>query len=236
MEYPIVEAIEQGTTVAIYAKAGDWYQLTPTGERWIAQYLVRLSDGAEIPESDNIPPTPTHTPTSTNTPTATPTPTPNATATARAIADAQATATIEAYVQTPPQGTWCNQNNQRGVCVGDFRYVNAIAYTRAPSNGRFIAFGVAVKNIRDSGDLHVNPTDVTLVMEDGRTYAYASETFSYWSTPLPGVDIAPGNVAEGGIVFLIPNDVAPRYVYYEGGIFESEVVIDLFEPPEDQEP
>lgn len=132
---------------------------------------------------------------------------------------------------TPPVGTWCSTGSKRGVCVADFRYVDCISYTCSPSNGRFIAFGLGVKNI-SSSDIYVNPNDVTLVMEDGRSYAYASETFSYWSTPLEHVAVARGDSAQGGLVFLVPNEVGPGRVIYRGGWFETEVVVNLQRPPD----
>lgn len=212
---------EDEVEIAGMNSAADWYYLA-TGE-WIAAFLVD--------EVVGVVPTLTPSPTSTATPVPTSTPTPNAAATANAIQGAQATATIEARVYTPPTGTWCAQSSTRGVCVGDFRYARTAGYSSAPSNGRFIAFGVYVKNL-SSGSIHVNPNDLTIVMADGRTYAYSSATFSYWSTPLEGVNIAPGNAAEGGIVFLVPNDVEPQTIIYETlSFFESSIEIDLRDVP-----
>lgn len=161
-----------------------------------------------------------------------PTVTPNVAATKRSQAQIEATATIEAYVHSPPQGAWCSQNSAtRGVCVAEFRYLRSIAYTNAPSNGRFVAFIVAVKNI-GSTTISMNPNDVTLVMEDGSSYSYRSETFAYWANPMQHVNIAPGDNARGGIVFLVPNDVGVKEVVYRGGLFESSVTIDLQRPPD----
>ena len=105
-----------------------------------------------------------------------------------------------------------------------------MSFEYAPSNGRYIAFAIAVKNLSDSV-IYVNPNDVTFVMADGRTYAYNTNTFSYWATPMEHVEIAPGNISEGGIVFLVPNDVVPWKVIYSGGFFESSVEVNLHEPP-----
>lgn len=158
--------------------------------------------------------------------------TPNVATTERAQKYAAATATIEAYVSQPPQGTWCDQNpSTRQVCVGGFRYVRSIGYTSAPSNGRLVAFMVAVKSI-SSSSIAMNPNDVTLVMENGSSYAYSGETFTYWPNPMQHVNIAPGDNAQGGIVFLVPNDLGVSKIIYRGGLFESSVTIDLRRPPD----
>lgn len=155
------------------------------------------------------------------------------TATAMAKSNANATATIEAYADFAPEGTWCSANAQRGVCVGDFRYVNSISYTSAPANGRFIAFGIGVKNLAGY-DISVNPFHVTLVMEEGSTYAHASESYSYWAQPLDAVTLASGDTTQGGIVFLVRNDVGPSRVIYRGsGLFEAAITVDLREAPTD---
>jgi len=237
--YEVVSTAVQGEEFPVYARTEDgaWLQIDGAGGTWIASMLVRLSrDIAEVPIAANIPPTPT----ATSTPT--PSPTPNATATAQAMARAatvtavtqahvDATATIEAYAYHPPQGTWCSHGSARGVCVGDFRYVNTIGYSRAPSNGRFIAFVVAVKNLSGS-NITVSPLDVTLVMEGGGTYAYVAGTFTYWAQPLEVVTVAPGDYTQGGIVFLVPNNVGPSRVIYRGGLFESDIVVKLKRPPD----
>jgi uncharacterized protein YraI len=231
--FEIVGNANNGDDLPVYAECqdGSWLRLDWQEQVWIAATLVQIPE-----EIAGLPTAPTFTPTSTPTATPTPsrTPTPNYTATARARANAHATATIEAYVWTPPVGTWCSTGSGRSVCVADFRYVNCISYTCSPSNGRFIAFGVGVRNI-SSGDITVNPNDVTLVMEDGRSYAYASETYSYWSTPLEHVAVAPGDSAQGGVVFLVPNQVGPGRVIYRGGWFEAEVVLNLQRPPDSQD-
>lgn len=237
-DYEIVGSAEVGDALPIFARTDDgWLQVDGIGNIWIASSLVSLEISLEeIPIASEIPPTPTVTvtPTDTSTPDYTATAQRQAlqaTATAEQQLVLNATATIEAYVDSPPEGTWCNQNNTRGVCVGDFRYVQTIGFTSAPSNGRFIAFGVGVQNIANS-DVSVSPVDITLIMEDGRTYEYASETFSYWSTPMQSILVAPGDSAQGGIVFLVPNDVAPHRIIYRGGFIEPEIEIDLFDQPE----
>jgi hypothetical protein len=244
--YDIVGSVDAGETLQVYARTeAGWLQIDGTGHTWIASSLVNLESGLEeIPITDDIPPTPTETPTPTRTPTPNLTTTAvaqsqnatttavaqsqNATATARRQSILNATATIEAYVDSPPDGTWCESNTSRRVCVGDFRYVQTIGFTRAPNNGRFIAFVVQVNNV-GSSNIFVSPLDLTMVMEDGRTYDYASETFSYWSSPLQSIEIAPGDVAVGGIVFLVPNDVAPHRIFYRGGFFETEIEINLYD-------
>jgi hypothetical protein len=240
-EYPIVWTTEAGQTIGAYARTeSGWYQIDFSGEAWIAGSLVNLQESqSEIPLALTIPPTPTatFTPTSTRTP--------NLTATAQVFARQttiaqqtqtvlDATATIEAYVNSAPVGAWCANNNTRRVCVADFRYTQRAGATNAPSNGRFIAFAVGVQNISNS-NISANPGHLSLVMEDGRTFEYASQTFSYWSVPLRHTTIAPGDNVQGGLVFLVPNDVAPRRLIYRGGLFESEIQIDLYDPPVSQE-
>lgn len=233
-DYEVIGSVNGGDELPIYGRNSDgtWLQVDEDGLTWIWAELVDLPlEIASIP----VPPSPTPT----NTPTGTPTPNltatarienQNATSTARAQAYANATATVEAFVDFPPIGTWCAQNDTRGFCVGDFRYERRAGFSNAPSNGRFIAFGVAVKNLSGSS-ISVNPFDLTLVMADGRTYEHASETYSYWAIPLQGVTLASNGVAEGGMVFLVPNDVAPRHLIYRGGFFESEIELDLYDPP-----
>lgn len=233
-DYEVVGSANGGDELPIYGRNtdGTWLQVDEDGLTWIWAELVDLPlEIASIP----VPPSPTPT----NTPTGTPTPNltatarienQNATSTARAQANANATATVEAFVDFPPIGTWCAQNDTRGFCVGDFRYERRAGFTNAPSNGRFIAFGVAVRNLSGSS-ISVNPFDLTLVMADGRTYEHASQSYSYWAIPLQSVTLASNGVAEGGMVFLVPNDVAPRYLIYRGGLFESEIELDLYDPP-----
>lgn len=218
--FDIIGSVEAKQSVVIVGSNStqDWFQLADGA--WIAAFLV----------TDLSMPIPTLPPTATPMPTATP----NQQATSVAEEHAHATATIQAYISVPPEGIWCGQNWTRGVCVGDFRYTNEIDYEVAPNNGRFIAFVIAVKNISESY-ITANPLDITFVMEDGRTYAYSSVSFSYWAVPLEHVEIAPDNNAQGGIVFLIPNDVLPWKVIYRGGLFESAIEIDLHEPPSPEE-
>jgi len=214
-EFAIVGGATAGQTfnVAGVNPQGDWYILEDG--RWIASFLV---DGIPVVPTviSRITPNPTVTP---NPPVAETTPEPSITSVA-----------VDTWISTPPQGTWCVGGTHRGVCVGDFRYVTEMKYERAPSNGRYIAFAVVVKNF-DTSSIHVNPVNVTLVMADGRTYAYSAQTFSYWSSPMDAVNVSPGDIAEGGIVFLVPNDVSPERVVYRGGIWESEIVVDLRKPP-----
>lgn len=214
--FEIVGSIEANQSIEIIGSNSeqDWFQLVD--ETWIAAFLV-TNVAMPIP---TLPPT--------QTPTATTTP--NTRATSVAEERARATATIQAYINMPPEGSWCNQNSTRGVCVGDFRYENEMSYTSAPSNGRYIAFVIFVKNLSDDST-YVSPLDVTFVMKDGRTFAYSSSTFSYWAVPFEGVEIAPGNSAQGGLVFLIPNNVVPWKVIYSGGWFESSIEVNLHEPP-----
>lgn len=233
-DYEVVGSANSGDELPIYGRNSDgtWLQVDEDGLTWIWVELVDLPlEIASIP----VPPSPTPT----NTPTGTPTPNltataridnQNATSTAQAQAFVNATATVQAFVDFPPIGTWCAQNDTRGFCVGDFRYERRAGFTNAPSNGRFIAFGVAVRNLSGSS-ISVNPFDLTLVMADGRTYEHAAETYSYWAIPLQSVTLASNGVAEGGMVFLVPNDVAPRYLIYRGGLFEAEFELDLYDPP-----
>jgi uncharacterized protein YgiM (DUF1202 family) len=236
--YEVVGSVSAGDVLFVYGRTSDgWLQVDGTGTLWIASSLVNLNQSlSDIPIADDIPPT------STLTPSPTSTSTPNLTMTAQVVAQQAtatvarakvlgATATIEAYVDSPPIGTWCSQNSTRRVCVGDFRYSQRAGYTNAPSNGRFIAFGVAVRNLSDS-DISVSPLDLTLVMANNRTYGYTAETFSYWSTPLESILVAPGDNVQGGIVFLVSNEVAPHRLIYRGGFFESDIEINLYSPSE----
>lgn len=229
-QYEIAGSVEQGERLPVYGRNenGSWLLLDADEEIWIWVSLVNVEE-----EIDSIPVPPSATPTNTPTitPSPTPTRTPNVAQTARAQANADATATIQAYVISPPVGTWCSNNSTRQVCVGDFRYTNRIAYTNAASNGRYVAFAVGVRNI-SSSNISANPNDFTLVMEDGRTYAYSAQSFSYWSQPLEHITIGPDNRGHGGIVFHVPNDVPIRELRYIGGFLESDIVIDLFDPPD----
>lgn len=157
-------------------------------------------------------------PTPTSSPTATPSP--NATATNRAVAQAAAstaraqsianvTATIEAYaVQIPPVGSWCNTNGIRAVCVGGFEYRRSIGYSSASASSRYIVFIIRVDNFSDS-NIDVNPYDVTLVLENGKTYSHDITTYNF-SNNFDAVIISPGDNAQGGLAFLVQNNVAPE--------------------------
>lgn len=133
------------------------------------------------------------------------------------------------FLIAPPQGTWCADSDEVRVCGYDFRYVSQIGYSYAPKGYRYIAFGIMVANTTDH-DVMVNPLDVSMVMKGNRTYAYASETFSYWQSPLEAVTVAPSDHVTGGIVFLVPNDVPVERIIYRGLLLDT-VTVDLREEP-----
>jgi len=190
---------------------GDWYLIESIkGERgWVRNDLIESTiEPTLLTISTEIFPT--------LTPTKTPTITPRPTI---------------PFSQQAPKGTWCEQNNTRGVCVGNLEYRSYIGYTSASSEGRFITMGIAIKNI-SSFDISVSPLDFTMVMEDGRTYDYASETF-YFNNALQSVIVAPDNSASGGIVFYVPKSVGPRKIICRAGFLESSITIDLYDKPED---
>lgn len=212
IDFAVAFQIEGQTAFSILHRneQGDWYFIeTENGDRgWIRNDLIQatvvptlLSVSTEV------------IPTLTPVPTKTPTPRPTV-----------------PYSQQPPQGTWCGQNDSRGFCVSNFEYKSYIGYTSASAEGRFIAFGIGVKNI-SSFDISVNPFDFTMVMEDGRTYEHTSETY-YYNNALQAVTVAPGNTATGAIVFYVPNDVGPRKIICRAGFLESNIEIDLYDKPE----
>lgn len=137
----------------------------------------------------------------------------------------------QSFAIAPPKGSWCEQNNTRGVCVGNLEYRNYVGYSSSGSKSRFVVLGAVVKNISYS-DISVNPFDFTMVMEDGSTYEHSSETY-YFNNAFSGLTVAPDNSAKGALVFLVPNDVGPVKIICRGGFFESNIVIDLRLKPED---
>jgi uncharacterized protein YraI len=218
-EYPRIGFVEQGEIINILAQNedGSWVfvHTSDQSEGWVFCDYVETATSLDALEiSDKVIPTPTTTPTATKTSTPRPTNTPT-----------------PSYKDTPPEGTRCEQNSTRGVCVGNFEYKKYLGYSAASSNNRFIVFGILVKNV-DAYSISASPLDVTLVMENGSTYGYSSETF-YYSNPFESITIAPDDNSQGAIVFLVPNNVGPRRVIYRGGLFESDIVIDLRSPPSD---
>jgi len=156
-----------------------------------------------------------------------------AAATQEAIA--QATATIVSYRTQMPKGWWFGKGGGVGVVVGDFRYVQETSIYSSGQGSRFVAFGIAVYN--ESGrTIHVNPYRVTLVDSNGTTYAHSTATYDYWRDPLDAVDVRTGNNANGGLVFLIPDDAIPAQVVYDvGGLFGPTIVVDLLRAPDETE-
>ena len=232
VNFEVVDSVEGGEQLAIVGRNNDgtWLKVDHQESVWI---WVQLVDSPV--EIDEIPVPPTATPTITPTPTPSPNSTETkqaenqrATSTARAQARINATATILAWSHSPPVGSWCDYNSTRVVCVGNFEYRRSVGYTSAHPTARFIVFTVRVDN-RSTSSITVNPFDVTLVLEDGTTYAHSTETYSY-SNYLDGVNVAPGNNTYGAVVFYVKNDMAPKTVIYSGGLFESEILVDL---PED---
>jgi len=231
--FDVVGSVSKKEELEIYGRSEDgaWLKISRTEPIWIWAELVELSiDINEIP----IPPSPTPT----SSPTATPSP--NATATNRAVAQsaasstraqgvANATATIEAFAASPPVGTWCDTNGVRAVCVGGFEYRRSIGYSSASANSRYIVFVVRVDNFAD-GNIDANPYDVTLVLENGKTYSHDITTYNF-SNYFDAVIIAPGDNAQGGMAFLVQNNVAPERVIYRGGFFEPDIVINLKDEP-----
>jgi hypothetical protein len=214
------QAVDETFALIGRNEVGDWLfiQLSSGDQGWVSASLVETDiDVLDLPERTDIVPTLTVTPTLTRTPTLTPSLTPTRTP-----------SPTKPLSEVPPSGNFCGQNNQRGVCVGGLEYRNYVGYTSASKNGRFIVMGVVVKNISYS-DISVNPFDFTIVMEDGRTYEHASETY-YFNNALQGVTILPDTLAEGALVFYVPKDVGPRKIVVRGGIFESTIEIDLLKP------
>jgi SH3-like domain-containing protein len=188
---------------------GDWYLIkTSNGvQGWVRNDLIESTvEPTLLAISTEIFPT--------LTPTKTPTITPRPTI---------------PFSQQPPKGSWCAQNTTRGFCVGSLEYRTSIGYTRAGANSRFITLAILVKNV-SSSDIFVSPLDFTVVMEDGRTYEYSSETF-YFNNALQSVTVAPGNSASGGLVFYVPSAVGPRKIICRGGFLESSITIDLYDKP-----
>jgi hypothetical protein len=87
-------------------------------------------------------------------------------------------------------------------------------------------FSIGVENLSRS-DITVNPFDVTLVMKDGSSYEYSSETYSYWDRPFSGLTLAPGDQSSGGLVFYVPKSDSPAKIIYRGGWFEENLIIQI---------
>ena len=213
LDFPIAFKLEGQATFTIHNRneQGDWYLIqTASDDRgWVRIDLISaMVESTLLSISSEEIPTLTLAPT--NTPTLRPT---------------------VAFSAQAPKGTWCAQNNSRGFCVGGIEYKTNIGYTSANAGWRFISIGIGVKNI-GLYDISVNPFDFTMVMEDGRTYEHASETY-YYSNALQAVEVSPGNSATGALVFYVPNDVGPRKIICRGGFLESTIEIDLYDKPKD---
>ena len=213
VNYPLAFKLEGQATFTILNRneQGDWYLIqTESDDRgWVRNDLITaIVEPTLLSISTEV--IPTLTPAPTNTPTPRPT---------------------VAYSKQAPKGTWCAQNNSRGFCIAGIEYKSYIGYSSASASGRYIVFSIAVKNI-GLFDISVNPFDFTMVMEDGRTYEHASETY-YYNNALQAVEVSPGNSASGGLVFYVPNDVGPRKIICRGGFLESTIEIDLYDKPED---
>ena len=151
-------------------------------------------------------------------PTLAPTPTPSTTP-----------VPTQPYYLSPPKGIWCSQNSDRGVCAGEIEYRDYLGYSSAGQNSRYIVIAVFVKNIGYS-KISVNPFDFTIVMDDNSTFEHAAETYHY-KNALQGVNVSPGNLTNGVIVFYVPKDVGPKKLICDGGLWESEIEINFHSPP-----
>lgn len=218
--YEVIGTFRNGDRVAVVGRVEDssWYkiQLVKGVEGWVSSALLKL------PVASNqivLAPTPTASPT------------PDQRAAQTVTAKAKATATIEAYRKSAPKGAWCDDTGM--VCVYDFRYFRSSSLYNAGSGGKFVGFGIQVENNGES-TIHVNPTNVTLIDFEGRTYSYDVVTFDYFETPLQAVNVLPGNKASGGIAFKIPANSAPARVVYEVGLLGPMVEIDLKRSPDQQ--
>lgn len=160
-----------------------------------------------------------------------------ATSTARAATKvaANATATLEAFATKMPKGTWIAQEGGIGVAVGDFRYLKYASYSYAGEGAKFVAFAIAIVN-KSGSTISVNPYNVTLVDTKGIAYQFDSTTYGYWSIPLQGVEVADGQRAEGGLVFVIREDTAPAQITFETGglIFTTKVTVDVHRLPDER--
>lgn len=133
------------------------------------------------------------------------------------------------FITIPPQGAWCEESESTFICAYNFRYPTKIGYQQVAKNARAIAMGIQVKNT-SSDDIYVNPNDFTIVLEDGRSYTYAPETYTYWDVSLQAITISPGDKVTGGLLFLVPNDVGIERIISRS-TFGETVTIDLRKPP-----
>lgn len=208
-DFGIIGTLQSGAMVRVEGKnaAGTWYKLERGG--WV---FGELLDGQ--PQTVAV---------VTVAPTATPD--------IRATQIIQMTAEIASYRAAMPAGTWCERENDIVVCVYRFRYFYSTGIWRAGGGMKFVGFGIEVQN-HGRSLIHANPYNVTLVDSDGRTYSHDPTTYSYWTTPLEGVDVRPGNYAAGGIVFHIRDTAAPAQVIVTTGLFEPTVTVDLRRRPD----
>lgn len=147
-------------------------------------------------------------------------------------AQAALAARLANYANAAPKGGWGTSLGGVAVSVGDFSYFTRASFRTAASGWRYVAFGIRVAN-RTSGNIHVNPNNVTLVDQKGGSYRYDSTTFSWCNTPLQGVDIRPGNNADGCLVFYLPANTGPAKILYRTALFGGQdVVVNIERDPD----
>lgn len=136
----------------------------------------------------------------------------------------------ESIRDSPPDGERCTATPSVTVCVADFSYETTFEGAEgttqaAPGGTRFIIFAFRVENKTDR-DLLVSREQITLITEDGRTYAHDLEsTVNYWGgfTALNLESAARGSL---GVVFVSPDTLAPQTVVYSG-LAEGDITIEL---------
>jgi hypothetical protein len=135
-----------------------------------------------------------------------------------------------AVVRAPLRKGWGDVADGIAVVVGGFYYrSNMGRFTPAPRGYQFVVLGIRVVN-GSAGSIHVNPLNVTLVDQQGSSYAYHSATHAWCTPPLEPVDVRPGDHAQGTIAFLISAATGPASLVFRTST-GTEVVVDLERAP-----
>jgi len=107
-----------------------------------------------------------------------------------------------------------------------------VGQARSVKGGKYILMRVKIVN-NGSATIYVNPDSMALVDSDGYSYHFDMDIHNNKEREIgipgsafPAVDLAPGSVAEGWIVFQIPIEHRPKELVYKPAMFGEELRVD----------